>query len=163
MIYCGLSLDWLVASDEHSLRSSWLGELGQILNLKNYTQRKTTIGRNAFGARVRVSTLAGFGYHLLFWTKKKAEITIEMPPEVARRTKPNVGLLVICQLTIPSDMDWPITSTVVEKEATLDSPEATAFEARVISTYVYSVWVYNKATGEVLGKINMEQDESEKK
>lgn len=137
-------------------------ENGQIVNLKNYTQRRSSTGRNSFGAKVRVSTLVGFGYHLLYWTKRQPEMRIEMPPERAQRIRPLIGILLVCQLTIPSDQDWPITSTMVEKEATFTDPEATEFEARVFTTYLYSIWVFNKATGEVIGKIDMEETAKEK-
>ena len=138
-------------------------EDGQIVNLKNFSRRSSTIGRNAFGVRKRISTLAGIGYNLLFWSKKKPEIAIEMPPEKAQRIRPSIAILIVCQLTIPSDQNWPILSTMIEKEATMTEPEATAFEARVITTYVYSVWVVNKATGEVLAKIDMEEEDQKDK
>src|ERR1044072_4140818 len=70
-------------------------ENGQLVNLKNYTQRRSTIARNDFGAKVRVTTLVGFGYHLLYWTKRKPEITIQMPPNIAQRIRQNIGILLV--------------------------------------------------------------------
>jgi hypothetical protein len=129
----------------------------QIVNLKNSIERKTVPPKNTYGSRLPVFTLIGLGYHLLYWTKKSPEIAIEMLPEVARQTKPKIGVWLVCRLIFPADQDWPIVSTKLEREVAADQ-EAINYEARRITTYIYSIWVINKPTGEIIGKINMEED-----
>jgi hypothetical protein len=125
--------------------------IGQLIHLKNEYQTRTSIGQNAFGTKVRITTLSGYEYYLACLNGVPATVDLPLGSSIAQRIKPQVDVLFVCRIKANS-VGKLIGGDFDTKEATFSSPYAKDIKQLRVYFELLSIWVYNKATGEILKK-----------
>ena len=117
------------------------------------------IGTNVYGAMVDVKRISTKETALAVDDlTNKVIIKISIEPEAARKLedKENIGFLFISKIHKPSGFREPIAFQKYEiSKATIDNPKSYFSDIHFLSVDLYQVWVFDKISGKVLAKHNI--------
>lgn len=82
-----------------------------------------------------------------FLSKLGFSFTLKMVPDVAKRAKENLRLLLVCKLADP-----PVIEGSSYSKPTFDRPRESFFQIHNLNTELLEVWIFNASTGEVYDK-----------
>jgi hypothetical protein len=82
-----------------------------------------------------------------FLSKLGFSFTLNMTPDVAKRAKENLRLLLVCRLADP-----PVIEGTTYSKPTFDHPRESFFQIHNLNTKLLEVWIFNASTGEVYDK-----------
>ena len=120
------------------------------------TDRKTFTGRNVFGRRVRAwrDTYVNFGIAFAnggrTFPAREVTVKLEMDRATAKRTKPDLRVLLVCHVDRSQLPDRIAFVDVTNSEATASVPIDEWFYWYWLAVVLDEIWIYNLKTGEIL-------------
>lgn len=123
------------------------------------------VGRNAFGATRQVTESQKETFYLALTNSKKIQeegrcnykvlrYELAIPPEEAKKVKPNISLLAICRLTPTINPYFYMTEY---KLPTIDDPYKRKNVKYYVSINLEAIWIYNTVTGMILYKNKIQE------